>query len=94
MTTLNAEELNDACLHAAATMVVAFTCCGHIVECRFNDDGSEWPAPISNIWIAMGDDWDVDDEIMLRPAINEAGAMAVAKNHGRRPHLLRIGGED
>jgi hypothetical protein len=94
MTILSAEELNDACLHAAATIVVAFVCGGRLLTCRLNDDSREWPSPISRIEIACGDDWDTDDELAARPAIHEAGAMAVAKSHGRRPHLLHIGGEE
>ena len=93
MTTLNPEELNDACLHAAATMVVAFSYGCSIESCRIiNND--KYPTPGSDIRISMSDDWEVDDEIILRPAIHEAGAMAVAKSHGRRPHRLSIGGEE
>ena len=91
---MNTEELNDAYLHAAATMAVAFSYGCSIKSCRIIDGNSKWPTPGSDIWIAMGDDWTIDDEIILRPAIHEAGAMAVARSHRRLAHVVRIGGEE
>jgi hypothetical protein len=37
------------------------------------------------------DDWQLEEEMAALTAIHEAGSMAVAKHHGRGPHLIFIG---
>ena len=88
---LTPEELRDACIHAAATIVVAFVYGCEFGDCRLNDDGYKWPTSISRIELWSADDWSLDESFVARTAIHEAGSMAVAKHHGRGPHLIFIG---
>jgi hypothetical protein len=91
---LTEEELYDECLHAAATIVVAFVFGCEFSDCRLNDDGYKWPTPISRIELMSANDWWPDEALFPRTAILEAGSMAVAKRHGRGHHLIRLGMED
>jgi hypothetical protein len=88
---LTPEELRDACIHTAATIVVAFVYGCEFGDCRLNDKGSKWPTPISRIQIRSADDWSLDECFVARTAIHESGSMAVAKHRGRGPHLILIG---
>ena len=85
---LTEEELRDACLHAAATIVVAFVYGCEFGDCRLNDDGYKWPTSISRIELLSADDWEIEETFAALAAIHEAGSMAVAKRHGRGPHLI------
>ena len=87
---LTEEQLRDACIHAAATIVVAFVYGCGFVDCRLNDKGYKWPTPISRIQFRSADDWSLDERFVALTAIHEAGSMAVAKHHGRGPHLILI----
>ncbi len=88
---LTPEELRDACIHTAATIVVAFVYGCEFGDCRLNDNGYKWPTSISRIELWSADDWSLDESFVFRTAIHEAGSMAVAKHHGRGPHLILIG---
>jgi hypothetical protein len=88
---LTEEELGDECLHAAATIVVAFVLGCEFVDCRLNDDGYKWPTSVSRIQLMSGDDWSPEESFAAYAAIHEAGSMAVAKRHGRGHHLIRLG---
>jgi hypothetical protein len=90
---LTEEELYDECLHAAATIVVAFVYGCEFGYCQLDDDGYKWPTYISRIELMSADDWEVEEAFAARTAIHEAGYMAVAKHHGRGPHLIFIGSE-
>jgi hypothetical protein len=84
------EELRDACLHAAATVVVAVALGCEFEDCRLNDDGYPWPTSISRIEIKYPKEWSGRAGAFSSVAmIHEAGAMAVAKRHGRGAHLIK-----
>jgi hypothetical protein len=85
---LTAEELRDACIHTAATVVVAFVYGCEFGDCQLDDDGFKWPTSISRIELRSADDWKLEESFVARTAIHEAGSMAVAKHHGRGPHLI------
>ena len=89
------EELKDACLHAAATIVVAVALGCEFEDCMLDDDGYPWPTSISRIYLKYPKDWSEKGEALSSVAmIHEAGAMAVAKRHGsgRGPRLIIISG--
>jgi hypothetical protein len=88
---LTAVELRDACIHTAATIVVAFVYGCEFGDCRLKDNGYRWPTPLSRIELMSADDWSLDESFVARTAIHEAGSMAVAKHHGRGPHLILMG---
>ena len=54
---LTAEELRDACIHTAATVVVAFVYGCEFGDCQLDDDGYKWPTSISRIELRFADDW-------------------------------------
>jgi hypothetical protein len=85
---LTPEELRDACIHTAATIVVAFVYGCEFGDCRLNDNGYKWPTSISRIELMSADDWWIEEAFAARTAIHEAGSMAVAKHLGRGPHLI------
>jgi hypothetical protein len=72
---LTEDELYDACLHDAATIVVAFVFGCEFEDCRLNDDGYRWPTSVSRIELKYPPDCSLDSVA----SIHEAGAMAVAK---------------
>jgi hypothetical protein len=85
---LTEEELYDACLHAAATVVIAVALGCKFEDCRL-DDGYPWPTSVSRIEIKYPKEWSGKAGAFSFVAmIHEAGAMAVAKRHGRGPHLI------
>src|SRR5580704_11526111 len=86
------DELCDACMHAAATIVVAYALGCEFEDCRLDDDGRRWPVSISIVEIKYPDSWRGREAFAAIAMIHEAGAMAVAKLHGRSPH--RINTED
>ena len=87
---LTKEEPRDACLHAAATIVVATMFGCEFEDCSLNDDGLKWPTPVSRIELKYPPAMPID----AVAAIHEVGSMAVAKRHGRGHHLIRlVGGE-
>jgi hypothetical protein len=86
------EELRDACLHAAATVVIAVALGCEFEDCRLNDDGYPWPTSISRIEIKYPKEWSGRAGAFSSIAmIHDAGAMAVAKRHGRGPHHIANG---
>ena len=87
---LTEEELHDACLHAAATVIVAVELGCEFEDCRLTDDGYKWPTFISSVEIKYPESWS-ERGAEIFPAIatiHEAGCQAVAKRHGRGPHLI------
>ena len=82
------EELHDACLHSAATIVVAVALGAEFQDCLLDDDGFPWPCSVARVHLKYPKDWEKDEAISSVAAIHEAGAMAVAKHHGRAPHLV------
>ena len=90
---LTNRELYDDCLHAAATIVVAFVFGCEFRDCRLNDDGIGWPTPVARIEFKFPAGWRWEREALAAVAsIHEAGALAVAKMHGRGPHRIDMGG--
>ena len=85
---LTPEELSDACIHTAATVVVASVYGCEFKDCQLDDDGYKWPTSISRVELWPPDDWSPDESFVFRTVIHEAGSMAVAKHHGRGPHLI------
>jgi hypothetical protein len=84
------EELRDACLHTAATIVVAVELGCEFEDCRLTDDGYKWPTFLSDVDIKYPKSW-ADRGAEVFPAIasiHEAGCQAVAKRHGRGPHRI------
>jgi hypothetical protein len=81
------DELRDACLHAAATIVVAYALGCEFEDCRLDADGRVWPVALSVVEIKYPDNWRGRDDFVHVAMIHEAGAMAVAKSHGRSPHI-------
>jgi hypothetical protein len=88
------EELHDASLHAAATVIVAYVLGCEFLDCRLNDDGYKWPTSSSRIKLMSAGDWWPEESFAAHAAIHEAGSMAVAKRHGRGHHLIRLVGEE
>jgi hypothetical protein len=86
------DDLRDACMHAAATIVAAYALGCEFEDCRLDDDGRQWPVSISIVEIKYPDSWRGREAFAAIAMIHEAGAMAVAKLHGRSPH--RINTED
>jgi hypothetical protein len=87
---LSEEELHDACLHCAATIIVAVELGCEFEDCRLTDDGSKWPTFLSSVEIKYPESWDKRGAEVF-PAIasiHEAGCQAVAKRHGRGPHRI------
>jgi hypothetical protein len=83
-------ELQDACLHCAATIVVAIELGCEFEDCRITDDGYKWPTSVSSVEIKYPDSWS-ERGAEVFPAIatiHEAGCQAVAKRHGRGPHRI------
>jgi hypothetical protein len=78
---LTEEELRDACLHNAATIVVAFLFGCEFEHCWLNDDGYKWPLRLSSVELK----YPPNPSLACIASIHEAGAMAVAKRHGRGP---------
>ena len=75
-------ELRDACLYAAAIVVVAFSLGCEFEDCRLDDDGAVWPTATTRIEIKYPDDWRWKWGIFpIVGAIHETGAAAVAKQH-------------
>jgi hypothetical protein len=90
---LTNRELYDECLHAAATIVFAFVFGCAFEDCRLNDDGYGWPTSVSRIEFKYPEGWRWEREALSAvAAIHEAGAMAVAKMHGRGPHRINTSG--
>jgi hypothetical protein len=76
------KELRDACLYAAAIVVVAFSLGCEFEDCRLDDDGYPWPTASTRIEIKYPEDWRWKYGIFpVVGAIHEAGAAAVAKQH-------------
>jgi hypothetical protein len=84
------EDLRDACLHAAATIVVTTMFGCEFEDCRLNDDGYKWPTSVSRTWLEYPKDW-TSDAFPLVAMIHEAGSLAVTKRHGRPPHRINVG---
>jgi hypothetical protein len=75
-------ELRDACLYAAAIVVVTFSLGCEFEDCRLDDDGAVWPTATTRIEIKYPDDWRWKWGIFpIVGAIHETGAAAVAKQH-------------
>jgi hypothetical protein len=86
---MSEDELHDACLHAAATIVVAVALGCEFEDCLLNDEGQSWPTSISRVYLKYPKDWGEKGEALsFVAAIHEAGAMAVAKRRGRGSHLI------
>jgi hypothetical protein len=78
------KELRDKCLHAAATIVVAFSLGGEFKDCLLDDDGYPWPTTTTRIDIEYPDDWRWKWGIFpVVGAIYETGSLAVAKQNDR-----------
>ena len=80
------KELRDACLSAAAIVVVAYSLGCEFEDCRLDDDGYPWPTATTRIEIKYPEDWRWKWGIFpivgaIVGAIHEAGAAAVAKQH-------------
>ena len=69
------EELRDACLHDAATIVVAVELGCEFEDCRLTDDGYKWPTSISSVDLKYPKSW--------------RGAEAATKPAGRAKSLLK-----
>ena len=86
---LTNRELYDECLHAAATIAVAFVFGCEFKDCLLDDDGYGWPTPVARVDLTFPDGWRWEREALPAvAAIHEAGAMAIAKMHGRGPHCI------
>jgi hypothetical protein len=83
-------ELRDACVHCAATIVIAFLFGCEFEHCWLNDDGYKWPLRLSSVELK----YPPNPSLASVAAIHEAGAMAVAKRLGRGHHLIRLVGEE
>ena len=89
MTTLNADELNDACLHAAATCVVAFAYGSDIFHCQISED--DLREPLSRV--DLSDSWSLDDEILW--SRNRQGRSCGYRQSARpQQHVVLMGTED
>ena len=86
------ERLYDVCLHAAATVVVAYALGCEFEDCRLDNDGRRWPVSLSVVEIKYPDSWRGADAFVHVAMIHEAGAMAVAKLHGLSPHRVNTEG--
>jgi hypothetical protein len=86
------DELRDACLHAAATIVLAYALGCEFEDCRLDADGRVWPVALSVVEIKYPDNWRGRDDFVHVAMIHEAGALAVAKRHNRSPHRVNTEG--
>jgi hypothetical protein len=87
---LTEEELHDACLHNAATIVIAFVLGCEFKDCQLTDDGYKWPTSLSRIELEYPEDWRGKAEALSSVvSIHEAGAMAVAKLIRASPRSVR-----
>jgi hypothetical protein len=86
------DELRDACLRAAATIVVATMFGCEFEDRRLNDDGYPWPTSVSRIELKYPKDWAREEALSGVAAIYEAGSMAVAKHHSRGAHHINVSG--
>jgi hypothetical protein len=91
---LSEEDLRDACLHAAATIVVAFALECEFKCCYLTDDGYPWPTTLSRVWIKYPEDWSGKESFPFVAMIHEAGSLAVAKQHKRPPHRIYVYEDD
>ncbi len=82
------EELRDACLHATATIVVAFVLGCEFKDCLLADDGFKWPTSISGVYLKYPESWRGAEAFPAIVSIHEAACQAVAKRHGRGPHRI------
>ena len=82
------EELRDACLHDAATIVVAVELGCEFEDCRLTDDGYKWPTSISSVDLKYPESWRGAEAFPAIASIHEAGCQAVAKRHGRGPQRV------
>lgn len=82
------EELRDACLHDAATIVVAVELGCEFEDCRLTDDGYKWPTSISSVDLKYPKSWRGAEAFPAIASIHEAGCQAVAKRHGRGPQRV------
>jgi hypothetical protein len=90
---LTKRELYDACLHDAATIVIAFALGCEFKDCTLDDGGYGWPTSLSRIELKYPDGWRWQREALSAvAAIHGAGAMAVAKMYGRGPHRINNNG--
>jgi hypothetical protein len=79
-------ELRDACLYAAAIVVVAYSLGCEFKDCMLDDDGYPWPTATTRIEIKYPEDWRWKRGIFpIVGAIHEAGAAAVCKQHDHGP---------
>jgi hypothetical protein len=80
-------ELRDACLHCAATVVIAMELGCEFEDCRLTDDGYKWPTFTSSVDIKYPASWSESgaEAFPAIATIHEAGCQAVAKQHGRGP---------
>lgn len=81
-------ELSDACLHDAATIVIAVELGCEFEDCRLTDDGYKWPTFVSSVEIKYPESWRGVEAFPAIGRIHEAGCQAVAKRHGRGPHRI------
>src|SRR5580704_3714956 len=72
---------------AAATVAVAYALGCEFEDCRLDDDGRRCPVSLSVVEIKYPDGWRGKDDFVHVAMIHEAGAIAVAKSHGRSPHI-------
>jgi len=82
------EELRDACLHDAATIVVAVELGCEFEDCRLTDDGYKWPTSLSSVDLKYPKSWRGAEAFPAIASIHEAGCQAVAKRHGRGPQRV------
>ncbi len=76
------KELRDACLSAAAIVVVAFSLGCEFEDCMLDDDGYPWPTATTRIEFKYPTEWRWKFGIFpVVGAIHEAGAAAVCKQH-------------
>ena len=91
------KELRDACLYAAAIIVVAFSLGCEFEDCMLDDDGYPWPTATTRIEIKYPEDWRWQWGIFpIVGAIHEAGAAAVCKaaRHRALPHQCVYGAQN
>jgi hypothetical protein len=85
---MTAQELSDACLHDAATIVIAVELGCEFEDCRLTDDGYRWPTSGSSVDLKYPESWRNAEAFPAIATIHEAGCQAVAKQHGRGPHRV------
>ena len=80
-------ELRDACLHNAATIVIAVELGCEFKDCRLDDDGCKWPTSISSVDLKYPKSWHgAEVSLLSRRSMNQAARLSQSAWPRAAPH--------